>query len=248
MAQVGAFPSLREMARRTVRGPINPMDKSTVVSIYPKAITFKNITLMPRIWHIEAGSIEKPALLIVGSGSWWKDVHPEEPLIEIPVGSVAVAESIVRDYINGMFGCNMGDAMPGLFFVPGEITLEILNHDPYKKLLESAIEKQTNYYRALVGYADSLWARSNGNPLTINEEMRVAARTLGKQDKDWMSDFQNVGQIRCFGCGSFKSPDYPICPSCHTIDPTHPKAALVQRAVTTNTTPLTPFGELKKEA
>ena len=35
MSQVGV-PGLRGISRRTIRAPQNPLDKSTVVSIYPK--------------------------------------------------------------------------------------------------------------------------------------------------------------------------------------------------------------------
>lgn len=226
---VGGFPNLKELNRRTIRGAINETDKTTIVSVYPKAIQFKNITLMPRIWNIEAGSPEKPALLHVGSGSWWKDVHPDEPLIEIPVGSLSVAESLVKDYLNGIFGCDMSDNRPGLYFIPGARKIEEIFGE-FKPLLDQAIERQLNYYGSLTKYADSLWARSNGNPLVINEEMRTAARILGQVDKDWMSDFKNAGQVRCFACGAFKSADYPICQSCHTADPEHPKFKAVMDA------------------
>lgn len=229
---VGSFPSLREIRRKAVRGPVNPMDKSTVVSIYPKQIDFRNITLTPGKWSIDAGSVEFPAILVVGSSSWFKDTHPDEELIEIPVGSVQVAESLVRDYCGLLFGSG-ADANPGLFFVPGDFSAKEIKSE-HKMLLEQAVRRQGNYWRSLIKYADSLWARANGNPLAINEEMRLAAKTLGVQDRDWMKDHANMGQVRCFACGEFKNPEFPICKSCHTIDPEHPKAHLVQKAATTN--------------
>lgn len=228
MSLVGGFPSLREMARKTVRGEVNPLDKSTVVSIYPRPINFENVTLTPGRWYLEAGSPEKPAIMVIGPSSWWKDVGPDEPLIEIPVSSVQVANSLCRDYLNGLFACNMGDTMPGLFFVPGAFTLKELR-EQYGELLRLALKHQSNYYRALIKFGDSLWARSNGNPLVINDEMRLAARTLGAQDKDWMRDHINVGMVPCFACGEFKNPEYAICKACHSIDPDHPKAKYIQR-------------------
>ena len=242
MSLVGGFPSLREMNRKTVRGPVNPLDKSTLVSIYPRPLKFKSVTLSPGVWRLEAGNVESPEILVIGPSSWFRDVGPDEPLIEIVQSSVQIAESLVKDYLNGMFACNMHDSMPGLFFVPGCVqdVAGIIDIEgtrawvksTYPHLLKSAVITQSNYWRNLIKYGDALWARSNGNPLVINDETRLAAKLLGVQDKDWMKDHQNQGQIRCFACGSFKSPDYPICQACHSIDPSHPKTHLIQKAAT----------------
>lgn len=229
MSAVGAFPNMRELNRRPIRGPENPLDKSTIVSIYPREVKIRNFTLSPGTWVFPAGSVETPSVTVIGSSSWYKDVGPDEPLIEIPQSSVQIADSLVKDYCNGMFACDMVDSMPGMFFVPGAFAIQEIK-TKYKNLLEQALVKQTNYYRTLLKYADSLWARSNGNPLTINDEMRLAAKTLGMQDKDWMKDHQNAGQVRCFACGSFKNPEFPICSACRTIDPEHPKAKLIKTA------------------
>ena len=230
MAAVGAFPNLRELARRPFKAPVNPLDKSTLVSIYPKPIEIKNPTLQPGRWNIDAGSMEKPAMLVIGPSSWWKDVGPDEPLIEIVQSSIQIAESLVKDYTNCMFGCNMVDAMIGFFFIPGEVSREELTTSKkHQALLAQALKYQSNYYGALIKYADALWARSNGNPLALNDEMRLAAKSLGIQDRDWMKEHVNVGMVPCFACGEFKHPDYAICKACHSIDPNHPKAKYIQR-------------------
>jgi hypothetical protein len=231
MTVVGAFPTMREHMRRAVRGPVNPLDKSTIVSIYPRPIKFKNVTLSPGRWYLEAGSVERPALLEIGPSSWFKDVGLEEPLLEIVQSSVMIADSLVRDYLNGMFACNMADSMPGLLFIPGQIQrADLKKEDKYLNLMKKTLDKQMNYYRNLVRYADALWARSNGNPLALNDEMRLAARTLGLPDKDWMKDHNRVDLVPCFACGEFKNPEYPICKSCHTVDPNHPKAKMITKA------------------
>jgi len=228
MSMVGGFPSMKDMMRRTVRGPVNPLDKSTLVSIYPRPINIHKVTLSPGRWYLPPGSMEKPALLTIGPSSWFRDVSLDEPLIEIVQSSIQIAESCVKDYLNGVFACNMSDAMPGFFFIPGKVGLRELR-DQYPELLASALDKQMNYYRSLIKFGDALWARSNGNPLAISDEMRLAAKTLGMQDKDWMKDHAAVGMVPCFACGEFKNPDYAICKACHSIDPNHPKAHLIRR-------------------
>jgi hypothetical protein len=225
MSMVGQFPGIRELRRRTVKQPVNPMDKATVFSIYPKDIEEVKHTIEPGRFRIPAGSIEKPTSLVVGPSSWWREIDEEQPLLEIPVSSIQIADSIVKDYCNGILASNMGDCMPGLFYIPGEITVDILRKS-YKSQLDKAVANQTTFYRTLITLADALWARSQGNPLAISDDMRLAARELQLQEsKDWMRDFKMINQVRCKACGSLKNPEYPICASCHFPDPEHPMTA-----------------------
>src|SRR5690606_5117854 len=120
MSVVGQFPGLEAFRRRTIRGPVNPMDKSTIVSIYPKEIDETKCTITPGRFIIPPGSYVRPSTLVVGPSSWWREIDEEQPLLEIPVSSIQLADSVLKDYCNGILGCNMADAMPGLFYVPGE--------------------------------------------------------------------------------------------------------------------------------
>src|SRR5258708_2992817 len=119
MSVVGGFPGIVASRRRTIAAPVNPLDKCTIVSIYPREIRETKPTIQPGKFHILAGSIKKPSILIVGPSSWWKEIDEEQPLLEIPNSSIQVADSIVKDYCNGLLGCNMGESMPGIFWVPG---------------------------------------------------------------------------------------------------------------------------------
>ena len=232
MSQVGTFPGM-DWRRRTIRGPINPMDKSTIVSIYPKDVDERKATISPGIFQIKAGSPSKPSILVVGPSSWWRDIDEDQPLLEIPVSSIQIADSVVRDYCNGILGCNMEDIMPGLFYVPGAktdvrgtvdnlATMDWIMKE-YSRELKAAEQRQKNWYALLIKMADSLWARSNSNPLAISDDMRMAAREMGQSDtKDWMKSFQMVDMVRCKACGSLKNPQFPICAQCHFPDPDHP--------------------------
>lgn len=216
--------------RRLIRATKNPMDKCTVVSIFPKEIEEYKVTIEPGRFKIPAGTYEKPAVLVVGSSSWWKDIDVDQPMLEIPVSSIQIADSIVKDYCNGMLACNMADTMPGLFFVLGPQTQsDILKN--FKSSLETAKAKQDNWYQILVRLADSLWARTNGNPLVICDEMRLAARSLHFDDKPWLKDFQAVQKTPCQFCGNLRDTAYPICPSCKAIDQSHPLAKDIKFAI-----------------
>lgn len=215
--QVGEFPPPRPAITRS---PKNPIDKSTIVSIYPKAISERKYTIEPGLFEIPPGRYENPAILVVGTSSWWSYSGDTRPTIEVPVSSVVVAESIVKDFSNGMLACDMVDARPGLFYVPGEINiLEIKVR--YKNALEEANVRQRNWFMNLIKIADSLWARAGGNPMAISEEMKMAAREMNLNEKPWIKDFHTIELKPCFACGSLKNPLFPVCQTCRAIDPTH---------------------------
>lgn len=216
--------------RRLIRSTKNPMDKCTIVSIFPKDIDEVKCTIEPGHFHIPAGSYEAPGILVVGSSSWWKDIDVDQPMLEMQRGSIEVSNAIINDYCNGMLGCNMADAMPGLFFVLGVNNVMDIKMK-FKTQLEGTKVKQDNWYKILVRLADSLWARANGNPLVISDEMRLAARSLNFNDKAWLKDFQTAELKPCKFCGGLRNPLFPICPSCKAIDTTHELAASIKFAI-----------------
>lgn len=216
--------------RRMVRHSKNPLDVCTIVSIFPVEIEEYKYTLEQCKYVIPPGSYEKPSVLVVTGSSWWKDFDFTQPLLEIPVGAMQLSESIIRDYCNGMLGCNMADAMPGLFYVEGRLTSAEIKMK-YKQKLDEAQKKQTEWYKILVRLADSLWARTNGVPLSVWEIMRTAARALNLSEKPYLKDQQVAELIRCVACGSMRNPLFPICPTCKSIDHTHPNAKDLKFAV-----------------
>lgn len=214
--QVGEFPGLNQMHRRTIRAPVNPMDKSTIVSILPKTISERKFTIQPSDFYLEPGSFEKPSILVVGPSSWWREVDENQPLLEIPVSSIQIADAVVKDYCVGLLACNMGDMMPGLFYLPGEWDVAKLRRDHMGTLVNAQL-KQKKWYLELVRIADILWSRTNGNPLAISDDARLACRELNIQNKPWLGDLQTAELVRCTGCGSLRNANYPICPTCKTV-------------------------------
>lgn len=207
---------MNALNRRTIRAPLNPLDVSTVVSIFPREICEVKPTLQPGTFRLGKGTFETPAILVVTSSSWWKELEEGQPLLEIPNSSIMIADSVVKDYCNGLLACNMGDAMPGLFYLPGEMSVAKIKSD-HKLQLEAARIRQNNWFRELVKLADIMWARSNGNPLSISDDARMAARELNLNDKDWLKDFQTISLVRCAACGSLKNPAFPVCSICKAI-------------------------------
>lgn len=218
MSVVGGFPGLNAHRRRTIRAPSNPLDLSTVVSIYPKLIDERKPTIQPGRFIIKPGTVESPSLLVVGPSSWWKEIDEEQPLLEIPNSSIQVADSIVKDYCSGLLGYSAVDSGPGVFWAPGEFKTITDFKKVHLEKFNSAVARQKRYYENLVKLADSLWARTNGNPLTISDDMRLAAKELQlTKQKDWMQDFVTLGQTNCPACGHLVNPTYPVCGNCHNV-------------------------------
>lgn len=216
-ASIGGFPGIQSHLTRTTRAPVNPMDKSTIVSIFPRLIDETKLTISPSRFRVEPGTYDKPSTLIVGPSSWWKMIDDQQPILEIPCGSNQVADSVVKDYANGLVGCNMTNSMPGIFWVPGEFN-ELTIKTKHMVALDLAKKKQNVFWNALVRFADTFWAKTNGNPLCISDEMRLAANELGlAEQKDWMRDFSMLQKINCKACGNPVKPGFPICANCHAI-------------------------------
>lgn len=214
-SQIGA-PWINTSQQRIQRAESNPIDKCTIVSIYPRVINETKATLQPGKFHIDAGTYDKPAILVVGTSSWWKFIDFGQPILEVPVSSLLIANSVVTDYCNGILGCNMDDAMPGLFFVPGEYTVAKILAE-HKDKLEIAKQKQRNWYKLLVEMADILWARTNGNPLSISNDARLAAQELQIKEKPWMKDFTTLELVNCPACGTLRNNNFPICQHCKVV-------------------------------
>jgi hypothetical protein len=216
MSVTAEFPGMTALNRRAIRAPVNPMDKATVVSILPKPIYERKPTVQPGIFQLEAGSFDKPAVLVVGTSSWWREIDENQPLLEIPVSSIQIADSIVKDYCNGLLACDMAASMPGLFYLPGDFTVDKIKKD-HPTLLQNAQTKQKSWFLALVKVADILWARSNGNPLSISDDARMACRELNITNKPWLGDIQTAELVRCVACGNLRNPAFPICAVCKAI-------------------------------
>lgn len=195
------------------RSEVNPLDKCTIISIFPREVIEIKHTIQPGVFTIPAGSVEKPGVLVVGTSSWWRELDDTQPLLEIPISSIQIADSIVRDYVNSMLGVSE-NASPGIFYVTG-------SHNDVKKQFSKEIEraavKQKNWYQNIVKIADILWSRSQGNPLAISDDARLAARELNLNDKEWLRDYQIIQKSNCQACGSLINPAYPVCPICRAI-------------------------------
>lgn len=210
--------------RRVQRMPINQLDKCTLVSLFPRKIVEIKETIFPGRFEIPAAPPNGFSHLVIGQSSFFREENDiTSPLLEVPTGSVTMARSIIRDWANGLIGCNMGDKMPGLFYIQGsynELTI-VEAKDPetgksFKTLYDEANIRQKNWFLELVRIADIDWARTQGNPRSISDDSRLAAEQLGLA-KTWMQDFASITKVNCRACGELINPEYPVCRYCHAV-------------------------------
>lgn len=197
--------------------PVNELDKCTVVSIYPRSFVAVKPTTVPSRYEVPAGTFDNPGVLVVGGSFWLKDVDPEQELIQIPHSSLQVAEAIVNDFVVGLVGFEK-NTRPGLFWVQGDLTAEEVR-TKHQNLLIRYRDMQVRFFQSLIKLADGFWSRTNGNPLSISEDMKMAARELGiSKSKPWMNDAVAFNMVPCAACGALKDPKYPVCQVCKAID------------------------------
>ena len=197
----------------------NPFDRATIVSVCPMSICEDKWTLFPGHFEIPAvQDIDNDyEILLIKPSSWFRDVGLEQPIMEVPVSSYHVAESVINDYINGLFAVNTDNAKPGLFFVGGEYTKEtVKSHKEFDEKISEARIFQRNWFQRIIELADIMWARTNGNPLAISKDARIAASKLGVV-RDWTKDVKMAEYKLCPACGEQYNPMFPICRHCKVI-------------------------------
>lgn len=198
--------------RKVVRGTPNPLDIATIISVFPREVRDFKPTVFPGNFLIKPGTPEKPTLTYIGSSYWVAGGLMEMPEIEVPHSGIVMADSIIKDYCNGLVGCNMGDKKPGLFCVNGSIE----EKDIPKERLAQTIKFQENWFYDLVKIADVLWVRTNGNPTAVNEMNIMAAQQLGLK-KPWMDKIVQQDLIKCMACQTLVGNLAIVCPNCKVV-------------------------------
>lgn len=212
--------------RRYPRLPKNPMDKATIVSIYPRDIHEDKPTIFPQHFHIPAPKTAGGfSLTIIDGASHFMPAPMEnQPPTEVQIGSTVLADSIVKDLLSSIWLSNLGERGPGVFWVPGEWEQKTITNakgvdgTPFDKLLEKAKARQTLWFTEIMNAADELWARTNGNPRSIPDDARLAAVELGvEKQKPWMQNNVAATLSRCPACGSMIDLNFPVCKECKAV-------------------------------
>lgn len=210
--------------QRVMRRPVNENDKSTIVSIFPRDIKANNPAVFPGRLHIPAAKKGEIELAVVGQSSSFKEMLEGEPLLEIPYDSFTMANSFVDDICKGVIEYVKNEQMPGLFVVYGDYDKKTIHgyvdkktNRTFAQYLAEANRVQNKWFAELIKMADVLWVRTQGNPRSIDDNMKLAAIHLGQEDKPWIKLDLSVRKVSCPACGNLVDPSYPICANCKTV-------------------------------
>ena len=202
----------------------NPLDKCTIVSVFPNSIIDYKPTAFPSTHRIEGAADNDFSITVVEAAGWFKEMDEGQPWLEIPIASTDVARAFIQDYVNALPEFVPDVAAPGLFYVLGSYNKETIKKyvDPvsgetFTQMLERAKARQKNWFLRIVQMSDKDWARTNGNPRSIGDTARMAAHKLGIEDKPWLKDFQAAARVNCPACGFSVNPDFPVCSNCRAI-------------------------------
>lgn len=202
----------------------NPLDKCTLVSVYPRPITDFKPTVMLSTLTIAGADNDDFSILIIDGGGWLKEMDEGMPHLEIPVTSMQQGDSFIRDHCNGLLGYIPEVSAPGLFLCLGafdKLTIlkyvDPLNGKNFKTLIEEARARQKRWFHEIVQIADVDWSRTGGNVRSVNDLQKMAAEQLNLKEKPWLADFTTINKSNCPACGMLVNPAFPVCPTCKAI-------------------------------
>lgn len=134
-----------------------------------------------------------------GNGRW--DWHPT-----YADGIDGLAQDLVQYWgRNVIYGS--GNSGPGIFICAGDA--------PTEAEIEAAVERQTNWANRLIDEAESAWVQ--GRRHEIKDLQRKAARWLGRQDLQWVTQKKQVTLVNCPLCRNSIDSLAVVCPNCHNI-------------------------------
>lgn len=190
-------------------------DKSTVFSIVPFVVgpEFKP-GLYPGVFTIPACTDEMiPSRLVVGVSSHLMYIPDQSP-VRIITPSYQVANSIVRDYLDGQL-FTAPDAYPGVCWIQGDVsTADFVEKNTVAH--ERIRRVQRNWFLNLVKKTSDDWNKFHSYRV-VSGPARIAARLLNL-DPEWLKDEEiALVQMRCPACGMMNDPNNAVCAHCRCV-------------------------------
>lgn len=190
--------------------------KSTVVSMIHIPLTEEKPGLIPNVFRIPAGSPEKPSVTHISAAK--HHVYLDDTRGSLPVrdASYEVARSIVEDYITAQPYISEG-IYPGLFWVPGALSLEDIKEE-FPELLTAAHIAHKRWTEKHLKAADDDYARYQKHNV-VSDFQRALAKmnNLDPRKHPWMNISDTMAQLSCPGCGNMTIPGVAMCGICKTV-------------------------------
>lgn len=187
--------------------------KATIISLFPLEINEPKPGLYPGYFVIPAAPLGDFSYLVVGDAVFYQESKNEQ-MLTIRTPFHILAESIVHDFMTGHVGRVIGEAEPGVFWVPGGYDNKKLIKAKFQNEIDEAEKKQLRWFEELVRMADDVFQRTQRHS-SVNQLQRLAAKRLGIS-RPWglrTGDSENT----CPFC-KFEVPFGAVrCPNCREI-------------------------------
>jgi hypothetical protein len=197
---------------------------STLVSIVPFPIREFKPGLFPGTFHIEPCFDENnPVCIPIGESFHFVYIDAERGNLRVLDPSYDVCRAIVSDYNSAQLESGP-TRHPGLFWLPGEWTAELIRKDKEASAKLEEIKKiQAEWFISLVRLGDDDWERSRQHQ-TISDTQRYAARSIdptNKQNRQWIFVDPKNSVIAetsiCPACGSDVLKTAVVCRYCKFV-------------------------------
>jgi hypothetical protein len=188
---------------------------STVFSMIHQELREEKPGLLPNVFVITAGTIDKPSANLIKPAQHYVYLDGDRGSLPVRDTSAEVARSIVEDYIGSQM-CVSDGCFPGLFWIPGTWSLsQLKEHSEYKEILSIVKIAHQRWMLKLTQQADDDFARYQKHNVVSDFQRKIAEIMHLPQEKHpWMNVANSLESDNCVHCGSLCNPKYPICPVC----------------------------------
>lgn len=186
---------------------------ATVVSLVPIEIRENKPGLRPPTYLIPPAPRGDFNLLHIADAkyAYYIDVH--RGAITLVESAEVVANAVVDDYLRASI-FRTDEAYPGLFWVPGKATKEIIKAMHADKL-EKAQKAQDKWCNILLRQADDAWRQWRRHNM-ITDTQRAIANYLGLK-REWTEEIDPTQNVECRFCTSVISARAKVCPICRMV-------------------------------
>src|SRR5665213_112910 len=177
--------------------------KSTIVSMLHQELREEKPGLVPSIFIIKAGSMEKPSITHIKAAKHFVYLDGDRGSLPIRDASYEVARSIVEDYTSAQMGVTDG-VYPGICWFPGELYLkDIEHHETFGPMLAIVKIAHMRWLNELIRMADNDYAKyKQHNVVSGFQRMIANIMKIDPKKHPWMSDDNALESDICPGCGN----------------------------------------------
>lgn len=192
---------------------------ATVVSLVPFPIDETKPGMTPARFYIDPAPEDSFSCLLVTGCRHGVYLDEFRPTLVVPTAPEEVAEAICYDYKKGQLEMVMGQAEPGLFWVPGNYAEKEKHKEllaTFAKEFRQAAAQQIEWFKLLVAKADDSWSRFKQRGMISVVHKTAAARL--KLDREWLLDAEVTAALsECPVCFEKVHPRAIVCRGCNAI-------------------------------